>query len=141
MLLTSRVLVPLPYISRSVLFNIKEKSAKKVANKLHRPFGHPSITRILNMLKSAEMLTPEIESELHKVSEQCKVCTKYKQPTPRPVVRLPLAERFNDVVAMDLKQWENCYFLVMVNLGTRFCSAVIINNKRSDAILCGFLKA
>ena len=58
-----------------------------------------------------------------------------KKAPPRPVVSLPLATQFNEMIAMDLKFYEDVYFLVMVDLATRYCSACVIKDKRSSTIV------
>ena len=46
-----------------------------------------------------------------------------------------LSFKFNDVIAMDLKFWKNnLYFLVVVDLATRFCSAAVLNDKKPKTI-------
>ena len=47
-----------------------------------------------------------------KVTESCDVCKRYKKTPTRPVVSLPLASEFNEVEAVDLKEWKpGTYFL------------------------------
>ncbi|CAB4066653.1 unnamed protein product [Lepeophtheirus salmonis] len=64
----------------------------------------------------------------------------HENEEPRPVVALPMAKSFNDVVSMDLKYWKkNFYFMVMVDAATRFCAACTISNKiPSNIIQCIF---
>ena len=46
-----------------------------------------------------------------------------------------LAENFNDVIAMDLKSYGDQYFLVIVDVFTKYCAAALINNKKPDTII------
>ena len=49
---------------------------------------------------------------------------------------MPLSSKFNEAVSMDLKVWrQNSYFLVVVDLATRYCSATLITNKQPKTIL------
>ena len=48
---------------------------------------------------------------------------------------MPMASEFNETVAMDLKVWGNHYFLVIVDLATRFCTASVISNKIPATII------
>jgi hypothetical protein len=49
---------------------------------------------------------------------------------------MSMGSTFNDTVAMDLKIWRNgLYFLVMVDVATRYCSAVVIKDKRADTVI------
>ena len=51
---------------------------------------------------------------------------------------MPMATYFNEMIAMDLKMWSKQYFLVIVDLATRFCSGCVINNKLPATIIKGF---
>ena len=78
-----------------------------------------------------------LEKALSEVTKTCNTCAKFRKPTPRPIVALPMADKFNDLVAMDLKSYGGAYFLVMIDHATRFCSAAVIRNKRPATILRG----
>ncbi|CAG2236725.1 unnamed protein product [Mytilus edulis] len=69
------------------------------------------------------------------ITEGCDVCKKYKKTPARPVVSLPLATEFNEVVAVDLKEWKpNTYFLHLIDIATRFSLATVIKRKTPDVI-------
>ena len=72
---------------------------------------------------------------MQSVSDNCVTCLKQKRPSPRPVVCLPLADRFNEMVGIDLKKWGASYFLVIVDIATRFCQAYVITNKLPSTII------
>ena len=114
---------------------------QQMALKLHKQFAHPSVEKLLKLLRQANVCDGDLIEEIKKVSMSCQVCVKWKKPPHRPVVSMPMAASFNDVVAMDLKSWENCYFLVMVDLFTRYCSAVVINNKKPETVMNNFIKS
>ena len=78
-----------------------------------------------------------MEKEVKAISEQCVTCVKYRKPALRPVVSIPLANKFNETVAMDLKIWGKFYFLVMVDVHTRYASARVIRNKEAPTIMKG----
>ena len=87
------------------------------------------------MLRNAEMLDCDMEKQIRSVTENCEVCIKYKRPTPRPVVSVQMAEKFNEVIAMDLKQVQQYLVLVMVDLATRYCVASVIANKSAKTVV------
>ena len=60
------------------------------------------------------------------ITENCETCVKNKRPKPRPVVCVPMASNFNECIAMDLKVWGNGYFLVIVDLATRFAQRQLL---------------
>ena len=51
-----------------------------------------------------------LEKAIYEACERCATCGKFEHPTPCPVVSLPMASRFNDVLAMDLKAFGGDYF-------------------------------
>ena len=57
-----------------------------------------------------------MEEKVKEVTEECSICEKYKRNVPRPVVGMPMAKRFNEVVAMDLGEIEGKKFLMMIDL-------------------------
>ena len=76
-----------------------------------------------------------LEKNITEVAEGCETCAKFKKATPRPVVSLPMANKFNELIAMDLKSYGDGYFLVIVDHATSYCSAKYIRNKRPSTIL------
>ena len=51
---------------------------------------------------------------------------------------MPLAKDFNDVMAMDLKEWDkrnNVWLLHMIDLATRFCVSAVIHKKEKQVII------
>ena len=76
---------------------------RATAQKLHRQFGHPNPEALIQLIKKAGIKNNKLIKEVRSVSECCVICLQNKNPYPRPVVCLPLAQRFNDMVGMDLK--------------------------------------
>ena len=109
----------------------------KTAWKLHRQFGHPSADRLVKLLRAAGSKNKHLEAEIQALSESCDTCKKFKKAPPRPVVSMPMSYRFNEMIAMDLKCWDKCYFLVIIDLATRFCAATVINNKQPATVIDG----
>ena len=109
--------------------------SNKIALKLHHQFGHPGAERSIRMLHNADMLDNDIEKQIRSVTENCEVCIKYKRPAARPVVSVQMAEKFNEVIAMDLKQVRQHLVLVMVDLATRYCVASVIPNKSAKTVV------
>ena len=81
----------------------------------------------------------KLEKEIRSITENCIKCLKYKKRIPRPVVCFPMATTFNEAVAMDLKVWGKKYFLVMVDMATRFCTASVITNTLPATIIISFI--
>ena len=58
----------------------------------------------------------------------------YKRNPPRPVVSLPMATRFNQAVALDIKFVEKRMLLHMIDMCTRYSVCSIIRNKEAKTI-------
>ena len=113
---------------------------KKTALKLHRQFAHPGADKLIKLLRDAGYVNKLLENEIRSLSSSCEVCMRYKRKPSTPVVSMPLARSFNDVIAMDLKCYEKVYFLVIVDLFTRYCSAMVIPNKMSATVISGIFR-
>ena len=114
----------------------KDADPKKMANKLHKQFAHPTPTKLIELMRKAEMSSAEIESEIKIISENCVVCKNFKNPVPRPLVSLYIASKFNEAISMDLKVWhQNLYFFVIVDVATIFCVVKVIHDKIPQTII------
>ena len=69
------------------------------------------------------------------ISAECEQCKRCKKTHPTPVVSLPLAARFNEVIAMDLKKFGDVYFLHLIDLFRRFCKSKVIMRKIPSVII------
>ena len=106
---------------------------RQTASKLHRQFGHTGSENLVKLLRNAGVRNRKLELEIEAVTKGCETCMKFKRPVPRPVVALPMASKFNEVIAMDLKVWDKYYFLVIVDLATRYCAATVLTNKLASS--------
>ena len=111
------------------------KEKEKELKKLHRQFGHPSAQSLKAILKNAEVLDKQSENIIDEMNKNCEICKRYKRTPSRPIVSMPMAQQFNDVVAMDLKTYENKYFLHFIDLHTRFSKSKVIRNKNPKTIV------
>ena len=118
-----------------MLYTSDKKCAKQTASKLHKQFGHPSPERLIKMIVNAGFKNLELEKEIKNISSNCITCLKFKKAAPRPIVSVPLAENFNEIIAIDLKSYDNAYFLVIVDVFSKFCSAAVINDKKPSTIV------
>ncbi|PIK35546.1 hypothetical protein BSL78_27628 [Apostichopus japonicus] len=86
-----------------------------------------------------DMLDEEKQARVMRIDDvvsKCEVCKQYKKTPSRPVVGLPLAKEFNEVVALDLKEWKSgIYFLHIIDVATRFSVAGVIRHKTPKVII------
>lgn len=77
----------------------------KKALKLHRQFPHASKEKLIKLVKSSGMKeNKEFFKCIEECCDTCDTCKMYKRPYHRPIVCLPIADRFNQVLCMDLKR-------------------------------------
>ena len=118
---------------------------KKAAEKLHRQFGHCSAGRLTKLVQMSKLWNAENEKrlieEISSFSQGCNVCKQFKRAPPTPIVSLPLATEFNDVVAMDLiVLTHGRYILHLIDLFTRYSVACVRISKRQDRIVDAVMK-
>ena len=130
--------VPLDTALNVMMYSNEETTSSKLKKieKLHKQFGHPTSQRLRALMKDAGVLDSELIELVEDVTKGCEVCKVYKKTPSRPVVSLPLATEFNEVVAMDLKFWRpGVYFLHLIDMATRFSLATVIRSKEPEVIL------
>ena len=118
----------------------RDNNDRNMAVKLHRQFAHPTPKTLIQLVRNAGIKNSNLIKEINEISENCITCLKMQKRFARPIVCTPLATEFNEMLAMDLKSWNASsavYFLVIVDLATRFCSACVIHNKKPATIIKG----
>ena len=119
-------------VERVIGSSTDEKKRKAV--KLHRQMCHASSVRLQRLLKNAGCKDNEFMKCVENCCENCEFCRKYKKTYSRPVVGFPVAEHFNQVVCIDLKEVEKgklCFFH-MIDGATRYTAASIIRTKKKE---------
>ena len=114
---------------------MNERDERKIAMKLHRQFAHPTPNKLKLIVQNAGRSNKQLEKEIDSISENCLTCLKFQRQPPRPIVSVDWATEFNEMIAIDLKLWGRNYFIVMVDLATRFCTASVIGNKNPTTIV------
>ena len=110
------------------LRDISKDEKYKVALKPHTQFAHPHSDKIKALLRGADRTDNELEKYLVDIDTSCYICIKYKKAKSRQCVGPPMAQCFNETVAMDLKQWSSSpsiWFLHLMCLMADFSSGVI----------------
>ena len=120
---------------RYVLYSYGLRESRVKALKLHKQFAHPSKERLIKLVRESGVRDMELEEEIRKLDGNCDTCMKFKKTPCRPVVSMPMARNFNDVVSMDLKVWGDKYFLVIIDMATRYCNACVIRNKSANVVI------
>ena len=114
---------------------------KRIVQKLHRQFAHPSARNLKALMKNADAVDSEVSEIIEQISDNCNVCTRFKSTPARPVVCMPLANKFNQVIAMDLKHFKGgVYFLHLIDLFSRFSLSQVITRKLPSVIVDAVIK-
>ena len=140
----SQILQSMDMKSTNITLSMRqEKSDHEIALKLHRQFAHPCKNKLINLLDRAGepwKTNANLKKEIELVSSNCETCIKYKKPSPRPVVGLPMASTFLETVSMDLKFFRGKIILHLIDLCTRQSAAAIVPNKQPETIVKAILK-
>ena len=108
----------------------------KKAAKLHTQFGHARADQLLGILKNNNIVDNEFRRCIIEVCTNCEFCQTYKPAPLKPAVGLPRANEFNQVVAMDLKDYKTnkVWILHVIDLATRFSAARLVSSKKASEI-------
>ena len=116
------------------LSSLNSVDLKKALKKLHCQFGHPEVDRLAKFMKGAKVWKSEFLEVLREIHKECS-CNEYRRTPSSPVVALPLADQFNDVVCMDLKEWKSKYILYLIDYHTRYTQAIFIDRKLATVVI------
>ena len=117
------------------LEDLSQPELVKTLIKLHRQFAHPSKKKLIALLKDAGVWRQTYDTEMSKIYDECQVCKVYTKTPPRPVVSLPMASKFNQIVSMDLKKWDKEHILHMIDMWSRFTVSVFIKRKKPSVVV------
>ena len=78
----------------------------KELQKLHHLCGHTSTDRIWKLIKNAGREEKDTKQILEKIKESCETCQKSSRAVPRPKFAIPRADKFNQIVTIDLKDFD-----------------------------------
>ena len=106
--------------------------------KLHRQFSHASKEKLCRLVKeSKDFNDNDFLKKIEECVDSCDLCIKYRSPKFPPIVGMPLADKFNQVVCMDLKEHKHneSWILHMIDSATRYSVACLIKTKHQDEIV------
>ena len=117
------------------LENLNKQERYKTLLKLHRQFAHPTKKRLIALLKDAGVWQEEYEDTMTQIEQECELCKVYAKTPSRPVVGLPMATKFNEKVAMDLKQWNSRLILHIIDMWSRYTVSIFIDRKQPSNVI------
>ena len=121
----------------SGLANLTVKEKYDKALKLHRQFSHASKEKLMKMVRNSKYSDKELLDCIEQCCDECAICQKYKKAPSRPIVSMPIATNFNQVVCMDLKEFvhHKTWIFHLIDAATRYSAACLINTKHRDMIV------
>jgi len=119
--------------------DLSDKDIVKSLTHLHRQFAHPSTEKLSDLLKNSNSWKSEYKKILESIYEKCETCKRFKKGIRRPVVALPMAKRFNQVVTMDLKKWKGWWIIYFIDAHSRLCVARRIYRKFPYEVVQAFM--
>ena len=119
------------------LEGLSEREMASKALKLHRQFSHASKEKLRRLLTSGGCVNETFLKAVDKVCNECEICQKFRKAPLRPVVGFPLANDFNEVVCMDLKELNHTklWMLHLIDAATRYSGEALVKSKRAEVII------
>ena len=113
--------------------------SKRKLLKLHLQFAHPTQDKFVCLLKDAKSWKEEFNVIVDEIYSNCTTCEVFKKTPDRPVVAMPEANEFGELLVMDLKSWKKVYILHMIDAFSRFSVSVVIREKTPQMVAHHFL--
>ena len=116
----------------------QNKSMRDIAIKLHKQFAHPTSNKLIKLIDSAGEKwknNTELKTEIKTITNECNTCQIFKKPPTRPVVGLPVASKFLECVAMDLKFYKKYILLHLIDHATHLSASAVIPSKKPETII------
>lgn len=111
--------------------------------KLHRSFGHPSVSALYNLLKRARPreASKEVRNSIKEISKRCKICSELSSKPKRFKLTIGCeGQRFNTCVAMDVMYIRGKPVLHIVDEATHFAAAMFLRKVSSAEVWRTFLR-
>ena len=121
-----------------ILTNINDLSDLEIAQKLHRQFAHPTKEKLHQLVKHAGnpwSNNIDLLKAIDSVSSSCQTCQRFQRASPRPIVGLPMATKFLETVALDIKFYDTKPILHLIDLCTRLSAAAVMPNKQPETVV------
>jgi hypothetical protein len=99
--------------------------------RLHRQLYHPSVGKLLNLLRRADpnKVSPETRCTLKEISASCHPCQKYSSKPISFQFRTPGDIIFNQTLSLDLGWLDSRPVPHVVDQGTKFSAACVLLGK------------
>ena len=127
------------YVTTSPMLARDSATLKKELTRLHRFYGHAT-DRLRDLIRRSGQESPQVRSLLTIIFQECEVCNSAGRSEPRPRACIPLAWDFQDCVSMDVFFIDSTPLLMLIDIGTRFCTVCVLTTGKSSASVIGALE-
>jgi len=103
--------------------------------KVHEVKNHKSVDQLIIHYKRADLIGPQMTKLIKQVVKDCKICQKFSRSLAKPKTALPIASSFNEIVTLDLKQFEDKYVLWCICAFTKFVEGRLLRNKKAETVI------
>ena len=119
------------------LKNMSHKQKLQKAFKLHRQLSHATKEKLKKVVENSKWKDEEFLKCIEESIDKCRLCQTYRKAPLRPIVSIPRHHRFNEVVAMDLKELTKfkSWILHLIDVGTRYSQGCIVKSKSKNVIV------
>ena len=119
------------------LQQLNPREKKQKAAKLHIQFSHATEEKLLKLLRDSGCEDKEFLQSVKECCRSCQICQKFRRAPLKPIVCFPLSDRFNEVVSMDLKEFEHnkIWILHLIDTATRYTVACLIKSKKKEVVV------
>ena len=103
--------------------------------RLHRVFGHPSVSSLQKLLKRAnqEEFGPDVTAVLHEINKSCKTCAEHASKPRRFKITIGSEDlQFNHVVAIDVMYLSGRPVLHVVDEATHYSAASFLKRMTAE---------
>ena len=125
-------------LNTTSLEKCSREEKKRKAIKLHKQFSHASKEKLKKLVKDSKDFNDiEFLKMIDQCCDRCEICRKFKKPKLKPIVCMPLADKFNGVVCMDLKEHihNRSWIFHMICASTKYSAAQLIKDKKAETIV------
>ncbi|CDF37987.1 unnamed protein product [Chondrus crispus] len=117
--------------------------SEKELRKLHRNFGHPSVSALTNLLKRAnpDHMDREVQDVIMRLTKACTTCATHASRPRRFKLTVGTNDlKFNHTLAVDIMTLNGKPLLHVVDEATHYTSAVFLNRQRASDTWKGLLR-
>lgn len=111
--------------------------------KLHRNFGHPTVSALKRVLKRANPSTCDNQTKkaIHNIVESCRTCQQFSSKPKRFKLTIGTDDlQFNHIIAADIMYIHNKPILHVVDEATHYMAAIFMRKVNSEETWKGILK-